>query len=154
MAIELKPGQKAPDFTLTDGDGNKVRLSSLRGRKVVLYFYPRDNTPGCTREACAFRDGITKLGRIGATVLGVSTDSAASHKKFAEKYDLNFPLLADTEKQVAEKYGAWQEKNMYGRKSMGIVRSTFLIDEDGKIMKVFPRVKVDGHFDEVVEALM
>lgn len=153
MARELKPGHKAPDFTLETGDGETVRLSDLRGKKVVLYFYPRDNTPGCTREACAFRDGMGKLRRLGATVLGVSTDSAASHKKFADKFDLNFPLLADTEKEVAIRYGAWQEKNMYGRKSMGIVRSTFVIDEDGKILKVFPRVKVDGHFDEVLEAL-
>jgi peroxiredoxin Q/BCP len=153
MAIELKPGQKAPDFTLETGDGERLALSSLRGKKVVLYFYPRDNTPGCTREACAFRDGMARLRRRGALVLGVSTDSVASHKKFAGKFDLNFPLLADTDKEVARKYGAWQEKILYGKKSMGIVRSTFVIDEDGKILKVFPKVKVDGHFEEVVEAL-
>jgi peroxiredoxin Q/BCP len=153
MAITLKPGQKAPDFTLETGDGKKLRLSSLRGKKVVLYFYPRDNTPGCTREACAFRDGMPKLAREGAVVLGVSTDSAESHRKFAEKYDLDFPLLADTEKKVAEKYGAWQEKNMYGKKTMGIVRSTFVIDEEGKILEIFPRVRVDGHFDQVLGAL-
>lgn len=153
MAINLKPGQKAPNFTLETGDGKKLELASLRGKKVVLYFYPRDNTPGCTREACAFRDGKAKLTRRGAVVLGVSTDSAESHRKFAEKYDLNFPLLADTEKKVAEKYGAWQEKNMYGKKSMGIVRSTFVIDEEGRILEVFPRVRVDGHLDQVLEAL-
>jgi peroxiredoxin Q/BCP len=153
MAITLKAGQKAPDFTLETGDGEKLRLSSLRGQKVVLYFYPRDNTPGCTREACAFRDGMSKLERQGAVVLGVSTDSVESHRKFAEKYELEFPLLADTQKKVAEKYGAWQEKNNYGKKSMGIVRSTFLIDEEGRILEVFPRVRVDGHFDQVLEAL-
>lgn len=149
----LKEGQKAPDFTLESSEGGKVKLSSLRGKKVVLYFYPRDNTPGCTREACAFRDGLARLRRRGAVVLGVSTDSLASHEKFAGKYDLNFPLLADTDKKVVEKYGAWQEKNMYGKKSMGIVRSTFLIDEEGKIFRIFPRVRVDGHFEEVLEAL-
>lgn len=149
----LREGQKAPDFTLASSDGEKVTLSSFRGKKVVLYFYPRDNTPGCTREACAFRDGRAGLRRRGAVVLGVSTDSVASHEKFAAKYELDFPLLADTEKEVVEKYGVWQEKNMYGKKSMDIVRSTFLIDEDGKIFRIFPRVRVDGHFGEVLEAL-
>lgn len=153
MAIELKPGQKAPDFTLEADNGDRIKLSSLRGKKVVLYFYPRDNTPGCTREACAFRDGLAKLRRLNAIVLGVSTDSIASHKKFIDKYALNFPLLADTDKKVVEKYGAWQEKNMYGKKSMGIVRSTFVIDEEGRILRLFPKVRVDGHFDEVIEAL-
>jgi thioredoxin-dependent peroxiredoxin len=149
----LKEGHKAPDFALESSGGGKVKLSSFRGKKVVLYFYPRDNTPGCTREACAFRDGMARLRRRGAVVLGVSTDSVASHEKFADKYELNFPLLADTEKKVAEKYGAWQEKNLYGKKTMGIVRSTFLIDEDGKILRIFPRVRVDGHFEAVLEAL-
>ena len=153
MAIELTPGRKAPDFTLEAGDGTRVRLSSLRGKKVVLYFYPRDNTPGCTREACAFRDGMRKLRRYGAVVLGISTDTAESHRKFSENYDLNFPLLADVSHKVVDKYGVWREKTLYGRKSMGVVRTTFVIDEDGKILKVFPKVKVEGHFDEVIESL-
>lgn len=150
---ELKVGSKAPDFTLESGDGKKIKLSSFKGKKVVLYFYPRDNTPGCTREAMAFRDGIRKIEKNGGVVLGVSTDSVASHKKFAEKCDLNFPLLADTEQKVVEKYGVWQEKKNYGKTYMGIVRSTFIIGEDGKIEKIFPKVRVDGHFDEVLDAL-
>jgi peroxiredoxin Q/BCP len=153
MSNRLKVGQKAPDFTLETGDGNKVKLSELKGKKVVLYFYPRDNTPGCTREACAFRDGLSKIKRRNTTVLGVSADSVQSHKNFAEKYALNFPLLADTDKKVIAKYGAWQEKTMYGKKSMGIVRSTFVIDETGRIARIFSPVKVDGHFNEVLEAL-
>jgi peroxiredoxin Q/BCP len=151
--MDIKVGNKAPDFTLETGDGEKIKLSSLKGKKVVLYFYPRDNTPGCTREACAFRDGLSKLKRKGAIVLGVSTDSAASHKKFADKFDLNFPLLADIDRKVVEKYGAWQEKSNYGKKYMGIVRSTVIIDENGKVAHIFPKVKVDGHFEEVLEAL-
>lgn len=153
MASTLRVGEKAPDFTLENGDGEKVKLSSLKGKKVVLYFYPRDNTPGCTREAIAFRDGMQKIRRRGGVVLGVSTDSVGSHKKFSDKYDLNFPLLADVEKEVVEKYGAWQEKSNYGKKYMGIVRSTVIVDEDGKVLKLFPNVKVDGHFEEVLEAL-
>ena len=153
MTVELKLGQKAPDFTLNAGDGEKVSLSALKGKKVVLYFYPRDNTPGCTREACAFRDGMATLRRRGTIVLGVSPDSIASHKKFSEKFDLNFPLLADTERRVVQQYGVWREKNMYGKKLMGVVRSTFVIDEEGKILKIFPKVKVDGHVDRVLEAL-
>ena len=151
--MDIKVGNKAPDFTLETGDGEKIKLSSLKGKQVVLYFYPRDNTPGCTREACAFRDGLSKLKRKGAIVLGVSTDSAASHKKFADKFDLNFPLLADIDRKVVEKYGAWQEKSNYGKKYMGIVRSTVIIDENGKVAHIFPKVKVDGHFEEVLEAL-
>jgi peroxiredoxin Q/BCP len=150
---ELKVGSKAPDFTLENGEGEKVRLSQFKGRKVVLYFYPRDNTPGCTREAMAFRDGIRKIEKKGGVVLGVSTDSVASHKNFSGKCGLNFPLLADTEKMVVEKYGVWQEKKNYGKTYMGVVRSTFIIGEDGKILKVFPKVRVDRHFDEVMEAL-
>lgn len=150
---ELEVGSKAPDFTLESGDGEKVKLSQFKGKKVVLYFYPRDNTPGCTREAMAFRDGIRKVEQKGGVVLGVSTDSVTSHKKFAEKCDLNFPLLADTENEVVEKYGVWQEKKNYGKTYMGIVRATFIIGEDGKILKIFPKVRVDGHFDEVMEAL-
>jgi peroxiredoxin Q/BCP len=153
MAEWIEPGMKAPAFSLKSGNGGRVRLADLRGRPVVLYFYPRDDTPGCTREACAFRDQHSQLKKHGATVLGVSTDSVESHAKFAGKYGLNFPLLADVDHTVAEKYGAWREKNMYGKKSMGIQRSTFLIDADGKLAKVWKRVNVDGHEQEVLEAL-
>ena len=153
MANQLKAGQPAPDFTLTSGDGENIALSSLRGQKVVLYFYPRDDTPGCTRQACGFRDGAARLRQHGAIVVGVSPDTPASHKNFSEKYDLDFPLLADTKREVVQKYGVWQEKNMYGKKVMGVVRSTFIIDTDGTILKVFPKVKVDGHFDDVLDAL-
>jgi peroxiredoxin Q/BCP len=153
MADWIEPGSRAPDFTLPADDGTKVKLSALRGRPVVLYFYPRDDTPGCTREACAFRDQKKQLTRLGAHVLGVSTDDVASHGKFRDKYDLNFPLLADTDHKVAEKYGAWREKNMYGKKSMGIQRSTFLIDADGKVARVWKKVNVDGHDEDVLEAI-
>ncbi len=149
----IEAGQKAPDFTLPADDGSKIKLSALRGSPVVLYFYPRDDTPGCTREACAFRDQHAALKKSGAKVLGVSTDDVASHVKFRDKYELNFPLLADTEHKVAEKYGAWREKNMYGKKSMGVQRSTFLIDADGKVRKVWKRVSVDGHDAAVLEEL-
>jgi thioredoxin-dependent peroxiredoxin len=149
----LKVGQKAPDFTVLNDQGEKVKLSDFKGKKVVLYFYPKDDTPGCTTEACAFRDGIEQIKKQGAVVLGVSTDSVASHQKFKNKFDLNFPLLADTEKKVVEAYGTWQEKSMYGKKYMGTVRSTFIIDEQGKISHIFPKVKVKEHYNEVVEAL-
>jgi peroxiredoxin Q/BCP len=153
MGDWVEPGQRAPAFTLTADDGSKVRLADLKGRPVVLYFYPKDDTPGCTREACAFRDRQVQLKESGAVVLGVSGDSIASHGKFRDKYQLNFPLLSDDKLQVAEKYGAWREKNMYGKKSMGIVRSTFLIDAEGKIAKVWKNEKVDGHDAQVLEAL-
>lgn len=153
MGDWIEEGKKAPAFTLTADDGTKVRLSELAGSPVVLYFYPKDDTPGCTREACAFRDQKAKLKKLGAVVLGVSADSVESHVKFRDKYKLNFPLLADTDHKIAEKYGAWREKNMYGKKSMGIQRSTFLIDSAGKVAKVWKRVKVDGHDDQVLEAL-
>jgi peroxiredoxin Q/BCP len=150
---EMKVGQKAPDFTVINDAGQKVKLSEFKGKKVVLYFYPKDDTSGCTKEACAFRDGIDEIKKRGAVVLGVSTDSVDSHKKFKNKYELNFPLLADTEKKVVEAYGTWKEKSMYGRKYMGIERTTFVIDEQGKIAHIFPKVKVDQHYDEVLEAL-
>ncbi len=150
---DLKVGQKAPDFSVMDDKGEKVKLADLKGKKVVLYFYPKDDTPGCTKEACAFRDGIDKIKKRGAVVLGVSADSVESHKKFKSKFDLNFPLLADTEKKMIEAYGVWKEKSMYGKKYMGIERTTFVIDENGKIEQVFPKVKVDQHYDEVLEAL-
>ncbi|MDX1965053.1 MAG: thioredoxin-dependent thiol peroxidase [Pirellulales bacterium] len=153
MSDWLEPGVKAPDFTLAADDGSKVKLSSFKGQPVVLYFYPKDDTPGCTVEACAFRDRKKELAKAGAVVLGVSPDDTASHGKFRDKYQLNFPLLADPDHKVAEKYGAWREKNMYGKKSMGIARSTYLIGPDGKIAKVWKAVKVDGHDQQVLTAL-
>ena len=153
MAMEPKVGQKAPDFTLMDDSGNQVKLGDLKGKKVVLYFYPKDDTPGCTKEACAFRDGISQIKKKGAVVLGVSADSVASHKKFKDKFDLNFPLLADTDRKIIEAYDVWKEKSMYGRKYMGIERTTFVIGKDGKITHIFPKVKVAEHADEVLEAL-
>jgi peroxiredoxin Q/BCP len=149
----VEPGERAPAFTLTADDGSKVCPSDLKGRPVVLYFYPRDDTPGCTREACAFRDRKAELQKHGAAVLGVSTDSLESHRSFRDKFELNFPLLVDADHNVAERYGAWREKNMYGKKSMGIQRSTFLIDSDGKVAKVWKQVKVDGHDEQVLAAL-
>lgn len=153
MSDWVEEGAKAPAFTLTADDGTKVKLADLKGKPVVLYFYPRDDTPGCTREACAFRDRSADLKDLGAVVLGVSTDDVASHVKFRNKYSLNFPLLADVDHAVAEKYGAWREKNMYGKVSMGIQRSTFLIDASGKVAKVWKRVQVDGHDEQVLTAL-
>lgn len=153
MSEWIEEGQPAPDFTLAADDGAKVKLKNQRGSPVVLYFYPRDDTPGCTKEACAFRDRQRELQSLGAKVLGVSTDDVASHVKFRDKYQLTFPLLADTDHQVAEKYGAWQEKNMYGKKSWGVQRSTFLIDAQGVVRKVWRRVKVEGHDQQVLEAL-
>jgi peroxiredoxin Q/BCP len=153
MADWLEPGAKAPAFTLPADDGSKVKLSDLKGSPVVLYFYPADDTPGCTREACAFRDRKAELQKLGAKVVGISPDDVKSHAKFRDKYQLNFPLLADTDHAVAEKFGAWREKNMYGKKSMGVVRSTFLIDEKGVIRKVWKSVRVDGHDAKVLEAL-
>lgn len=151
--VALKPGQKAPGFEAQDDTGKGVSLSDFTGRKVVLYFYPRDDTPGCTREACAFRDGIAKIKGKGAVVLGVSADSVASHQRFKEKYRLNFPLLADPDKKVVQAYGVWKEKSLYGRKYTGLERTTFLIDEEGRIARIFPRVQVDGHCGEVLAAL-
>ena len=153
MADWLEPGSKAPDFTLVAHDGTKVKLSSFRGRPVVLYFYPKDDTPGCTREACGFRDAKGKLAKHDAVVLGVSPDGPESHAKFRTKFRLPFTLLCDVDHAVAEKFGAWREKNMYGKKSMGIARSTFVIDGDGRVAAVFKAVKVDGHAEQVLEAL-
>lgn len=153
MGDWLEAGKKAPDFTLPADDGSKVKLSALAGQPVVLYFYPKDDTPGCTKEACAFRDRRTELNKLKVHVLGVSADDVASHVKFRDKFKLNFPLLADTDHKVAEKYGAWREKNMYGKKSMGIQRSTYLINADGKIARVWKKVSVDGHDEDVIAAV-
>ncbi len=153
MADWIEPGTKAPAFAVKATDGKLVRLSSFKGKTVVLYFYPKDDTPGCTREACAFRDRLQEIEDLGAVVLGVSPDSVELHVKFTEKFSLTFPLLADTEHEIAEKYGAWREKNMYGKKSMGVQRSTFIIGPDGKVAKLWKKVSVDGHDQEVIDAL-
>jgi peroxiredoxin Q/BCP len=148
----IKEGQKAPEFTLSSSEGTKISLKELRGKTVVLYFYPKDDTPGCTKEACAFRDGHAQL-KKKAVLLGVSPDSVESHERFRDKFKLPFPLLADTDKTVATKYGAFGEKMMYGKKVVGMIRSTFVIDGEGVVRKVFPRVRVDGHADKVLEAV-
>jgi len=148
----IAEGQKAPDFSLPASTGETVSLSQYQGKNnVVLYFYPKDDTPGCTTEACSFRDSLADFQVLDTVVLGVSRDDVASHQKFSQKYSLPFPLLADTDGSVTEAYGVWQEKNMYGKKTWGIVRSTFIIDREGVVRKVFPKVKVDGHSAEVLE---
>jgi peroxiredoxin Q/BCP len=152
--VTLKVGQKAPAFTLPAFPEGKIKLSQFAGEKnVILYFYPRDSTPGCTTEACDFRDNIASLNKADTVVLGVSTDTVDSHKKFAEKFELSFPLLADEDHAICEKYGVWKEKNMYGKKSMGVERTTFLIGKDGKIAAIWPKVKVEGHVAAVKEKL-
>lgn len=153
MSDWLEEGTKAPAFTAISDNGKKVKLSDFKGKPVVLYFYPKDDTPGCTKEACAFRDKSADWQELGAVVLGVSCDDVQSHAKFRDKYQLNFPLLVDEEHTIAELYGAWREKNMYGKKSMGVQRSTYLIDAQGKVAKVWKRVSVDGHDEQVLEAL-
>jgi peroxiredoxin Q/BCP len=153
MGDWIEAGQKAPAFALTADDGAKVRLADQAGSPVVLYFYPKDDTPGCTKEACAFRDLQAEMRKLGAKVFGVSPDDVESHARFRDKYKLNFPLLADEGHRLAEKYGAWREKNMYGKKSMGVQRSTFLIDANGKVAHVWKRVQVDGHDQEVLATL-
>ena len=149
----IEVGKKAPAFTLESSDGGKVKLSEHAGKHVVLYFYPRDNTPGCTVEAQEFRDAVPALKKLGAVVLGVSKDSIASHCKFRDKYELTFPLLSDPDGKVLEAYGAWGEKSMYGKKMMGIIRSTVLIGKDGKVKQHWPKVSVKGHVAAVVEAV-
>jgi peroxiredoxin Q/BCP len=153
MADWVEEGQQAPDFELAADGGQSIKLSDLRGKPVVVYFYPQDDTPGCTREACAFRDRKGELAKAGAVVLGISPDSVESHRRFRDKFELNFPLLADPDHRVAEKYGAWRENNMYGKKTLGIQRSTFLIDAEGRVAKVWKAVKVDGHDERVVAAV-
>ena len=149
----LETGTKAPDFSLPDQDGVMHSLSQYRGKKVILYFYPRDNTPGCTKQACGFRDLYPQFTEKGAVVLGVSKDSVASHKKFQEKYQLSFPILSDTELQVIQAYDVWKEKKLYGKVSMGVVRTTYLIDENGIISKAFGKVKAAQNPEQVLEEL-
>lgn len=153
MRLLLKEGDKAPDFILKDTDGNTIHLEDYLGSSVVLYFYPRDNTPGCTKEACAFRDAMRTIKERQAIVLGVSHDNCESHKKFRDEFKLNFPLLCDIEKEISMKYGVYVPKKMHGREFMGIDRTTFLIDQDGMIKKIFKKVEVEGHVEEVLSLL-
>ncbi len=149
----LKVGDKAPEFKLAGDDGGTHSLKEFRGKKIVLFFYPKDDTSGCTKEACSFRDNYATIKKKDAVVLGISGDSVESHKKFISKYDLNFILLSNEDRSVLDLYGVWKEKSMYGRTFMGIERTTFIIDEQGKISHIFPKVKVDGHTEEVLSAL-
>ena len=149
----LSVGDAAPDFTLSAADGNPLSLSDFKGQKVVLYFYPKDDTPGCTKEACGFRDAQDDYMEANAVVIGVSPDSEKSHQRFRDKYDLPFLLLADPERQAIEGYDVWKEKNMYGKKYMGVERSTFIIDEDGILLEILRKVKVDGHVQSVLASL-
>lgn len=149
----LEVGMKAPDFTLTDAKGNSVSLSDFLGKKVVLYFYPKDNTPGCTRQACAFAGAYAAFREKNVEVIGISKDSVASHVRFAEKYDLPFILISDPDRVAIESYGVWQEKKMCGKVGMGVVRTTFLIDEEGKIARVMPKVKPDTNAEEILSEL-
>lgn len=148
----IETGQKAPDFTGKDQKGKDISLADYKGKKVVLYFYPKDDTPGCTKQACSLRDGFSELMINNIEVIGVSADDEESHQKFIEKYNLPYTLLADTEKEIINKYGVYGEKNMYGKKFMGIKRTTFLIDEEGTVKKIFKRVKTAEHAEEVLKA--
>ncbi len=151
--MTLKIGDLAPDFTLETDNNGSITLSELRGKPVVIYFYPKDDTPGCTKEACGFRDNMARLQKDGVTVIGISKDSVKKHNKFKEKYDLNFPLGSDEDGKVCEAYGVWVEKSMYGRTYMGIERATFLINAEGKIAHIWRKVKVKGHVDDVLETV-
>jgi len=153
MADELQIGDKPPDFSLPDQNGQTVSLKSLKGKQVVLYFYPKDDTPGCTKEACGFRDSLSAIEKANTVVLGVSMDDAESHQKFIKKYGLPFTLLCDEDGKVSKAYGVYKKKNMYGKTYWGIERSTFIIDETGKLKAIFRKVKVDGHVGEVQAAL-
>lgn len=149
----LKPGDKAPDFNLVSDEGKNISLKDLKGKKVILYFYPKDDTSGCTAEACSFRDNIKILEKKNAIVIGVSKDNTKSHQKFKKKYDLPFTLLSDENLDMLKEYDVWKEKSMYGRKYMGVERTTYIIDEKGKIQDIFNKVKVDGHTQEVLKKL-
>jgi peroxiredoxin Q/BCP len=149
----VKIGEKAPDFKLASGDGQMLSLKDLKGKKIVLYFYPKDDTPGCTKEACSFEENSAALKKKDAVVIGVSADSPDSHAKFAEKYGLSFPLLSDEKREIIKLYDVWKEKSLYGKKYFGIERTTFVIDESGVIRQIFNKVKVDGHTDEVLAVL-
>ncbi len=153
IELTLKEGDKAPDFSAETQTGERISLKDLKGKPVILYFYPKDDTPGCTKEACAFRDSYSVFKKTGAVVLGVSTDSVKSHGKFAEKFSLPFPLLSDEKKEIVHAYGVWGEKSFMGRKYMGTNRVTFLIDPEGRIAKIWPKVKPEEHAAEVLEAL-
>ena len=146
-------GERAPDFTLRADDGRNLSLKDFRGKKVVVYFYPKDDTSGCTKEACSFRDNLARVTSKGAVVLGISRDDTKSHGKFRDKYHLNFPLLSDDDGRATSAYGVWKLKNLYGRKYFGIERTTFLIGEDGTVARIWPKVKVEGHTDDVISAL-
>ncbi|HVN47229.1 MAG TPA: thioredoxin-dependent thiol peroxidase [Bacteroidota bacterium] len=149
----LKTGDRAPNFKLPTGDGKMISLKDLRGKKIILYFYPKDNTSGCTTEACSFQENGAAIKKKGAVVIGISADNVASHAKFAAKYHLSFPLLSDESKEVSNAYGVWKEKSMYGKKYFGIERTTFILDEAGTIQHIFSKVKVQGHTDEVLSVL-
>lgn len=151
--MALEAGDSAPLFTLKNQDGKDISLSDFKGKAVVLYFYPKDDTPGCTKESCNFRDEFPEFGKMNAEIIGISADSVKSHKKFADKFNLPFNILSDESRSVIEKYGVWKEKNMYGKKYMGIERTTFIINPSGKISRIFRKVQVDGHNNEVMEAL-
>jgi thioredoxin-dependent peroxiredoxin len=151
--MSVEEGKKAPDFSATTDSGKTLKLSDLRGKPVVLYFYPKDDTSGCTAEACGFRDSLPNFAKVKAAVIGVSKDSVERHDKFKRKYGLTFPLVSDENGKICEKYGTWVEKSLYGRKYMGIERATFLIDKAGTVAKVWPKVKVPGHVDDVLQAV-
>ncbi len=151
--MAIKEGSKAPAFSLPSSEGREISLSDFEDQTVILYFYPKDDTPGCTQEACDFRDSFKKFQKQKAVILGISADSVAAHQKFSGKYKLPFPLLSDESKEIIKKYGVWKEKSMYGKKYMGIERTTVVIAPKGKVAKIFPKVKVTGHIDEVIKSL-
>jgi len=151
--MAVKEGDRAPDFSMETDEGGKVSLKSLKGKTVVLYFYPKDDTPGCTKEACAFRDNLPDFSKVKAAVIGVSKDSVETHRKFKKKYGITFPLASDADGKVCKAYGVWKKKSLYGREFMGIERSTFLIDAKGVVRKIWRKVKVDGHAEDVLEAV-